>query len=308
MVFNYHRIGNCQDCFLDQQVYSTDADGLDQQIRIVKRMSDLLHPKEAMDLIARGLPLKRPASLLTFDDGYHDNFSVALPVLEAHGASAFFFLVTDYLDHPFQVSWWDKIAFLTRRCIGKRIQIRELQHQAWSVDERNVNAVITDLLAAYRGPVRDEAGFMRDLESCAGGGIDRAPQRVFMDWTEARALVRRGMGVGVHSHTHPIMSRLDEEGQRRELVHSRARLDQELGIECGALAYPVGTRCAFTETTKRIARELGFRCAFSYAGGANEAGALDPFDIKRVAFPSYAGPARSRSVMSMMRLSGQVWF
>lgn len=308
LVFNYHRIGRHKDCSFDREVYSCDAEGLDQQIRIIKRLTDLIHPEEAMDLIARGLPLRRPTSLLTFDDGYLDNYSTALPVLQAHGASALFFLVTSYLDDPHQVPWWDRIAFLVRGCIGKRIEIGELRPQAWTVDDDNVDDVIAQLLARFRTDVCDEAGFIRELERCASGGLQRSAERLFMDWSQAEAMVRQGMVVGCHTHTHPILSRLDEDGQRAELALSKSRLEQRLGIVCNALAYPVGSPTAFNETTKRIAREIGFRCAFSYTGGTNATATLDPFHVHRVSFPSYATPARSRSVVSMMRLSGQPWF
>jgi peptidoglycan/xylan/chitin deacetylase (PgdA/CDA1 family) len=308
LVFNYHRVGRYQECEFDRGVYSVDADGLDEQIRIIKRLTDLVHPDEAVDLIARGLPLRRPVSLLTFDDGYLDNYSTAIPVLETHGASAIFFLVTSYLDDPHQVAWWDKIAFLARRCVGKRIEIAEMRPRVWSVDADNVDAVISEMLAYFRTSVRDEAGFIRDLERCAGGGLDRSPERLFMDWTEAADIIRRGMVVGGHTHTHPILSRLDEAGQRHELSHSKALLEERLGIPCNALAYPVGSATAFSETTKRVAREVGFRCAFAFDGGSNQAGSTDAFAVKRLSLPAYAGSARNRSVVSTMRLSGQPWF
>ena len=48
------------------------------------------------------------------------------------------------------------------------------------------------------------------------------------------------------------------------------------------LAYPVGSATAFTETTKRLAREAGYQLAFSYYGDTNRAGHFDPFDVRRV--------------------------
>lgn len=40
----------------------------------------------------------RPGVCLTFDDGYEDNFLVALPILEAYGIKASFFIATDFID------------------------------------------------------------------------------------------------------------------------------------------------------------------------------------------------------------------
>ncbi len=308
LVLNYHRIGRCEESELDRQVFSADTEGFDEQLRIIKRQSDLLHPMEAFDLIRRGLPLKRPAVMITFDDGYLDNYTEALPVLKANGVSACFFLVTGYLDDPYQVTWWDKIAYLVRQCAGDTIELTEPRLFRRYVHNGNVDDVINELLAIYRDEAPDEERFLAQLAANAGIEFNSLAERPFMNWSEARSMLDQGMVLGLHTHTHRILSRLDEDGQRFELSHSKVRMTEQLGVSCDVLAYPVGTTSAFNATTKRLVKEAGYRCAFSFGSGTNAPGAVDPFDVKRVALPSFASPARSRSAVSMMKVTRQVWF
>ncbi len=55
----------------------------------------------------QGTPLPEKPVILTFDDGYRDNYENALPLLQEFGKTAMFFVVTDYIDagNPLYLSW-----------------------------------------------------------------------------------------------------------------------------------------------------------------------------------------------------------
>ena len=97
------------------------------------------------------------------------------------------------------------------------------------------------------------------------------------------------MTIGSHTVTHPILAALPEDDQHRELVDSRERIGQMLGAKPDLLAYPVGGPTAFTEVTKRLAREAGYRAAFRYFGSHNVPAADGPVrhqPLRRRARPS----------------------
>src|SRR5262249_31135534 len=121
-------------------------------------------------------------------------------------------------------------------------------------------------------------------------GIDSSvgdPSRdLFLTWDHARQMLASGMSIGSHTDHHPWLSRLSEADQRSELVESRARIEAELGRSITALASPFGVADAFNITTKRLAREAGYRLAFSLSQRVNRPEATDPFDVHRVAVGS----------------------
>ncbi len=62
---------------------------------------------ELVEHLNQGTPLPENPVILTFDDGYRDNFENAFPLLQEFDMTAMFFVVTDYIDagNPFYVSW-----------------------------------------------------------------------------------------------------------------------------------------------------------------------------------------------------------
>jgi peptidoglycan/xylan/chitin deacetylase (PgdA/CDA1 family) len=103
-----------------------------------------------------------------------------------------------------------------------------------------------------------------------------------------------------------VLSQLQPEHQRQELAESRALLTEQLGIQVDTLAYPVGNAASFSDQTQRLARELGYRTAFSFYGGTNLPGMTPPFDVKRVGVGYQSWP-RYRVQASMCRLTGNYW-
>jgi peptidoglycan/xylan/chitin deacetylase (PgdA/CDA1 family) len=57
--------------------------------------------------LTQGVPLPQKPVVITFDDGYRDVYENAFPVLRAHGMTATFFVITDFLDEqrPLYLSW-----------------------------------------------------------------------------------------------------------------------------------------------------------------------------------------------------------
>ena len=99
---------------------------------------------------------------------------------------------------------------------------------------------------------------------------------------QARSLIASGMSVGSHSQTHRDLGRLTEHEQRAELAGSRQILEHELGGAIATFAYPYGWPGTYDASTTRLAREAGYRVAFSSLEGINRPGATDPFAVRRL--------------------------
>jgi peptidoglycan/xylan/chitin deacetylase (PgdA/CDA1 family) len=97
-------------------------------------------------------------------------------------------------------------------------------------------------------------------------GDDRPGERCAMTWDELRDVVARGHVVACHTTTHCAVSSISTPGNaRRELLHSRERLEEELGIEVQTLAWLLGSPYGEHDRADAAVREAGYRLIFSNA-------------------------------------------
>ena len=113
LVLNYHRLGTTVGNELDDATFSATADALRQQMAYLKRWFAMPPVHEVLDALARG-QFDQPTALVTFDDGYRDNYELGLPVLRSLDVPACFFVVSGYLDAP-SLPWWDHVAYAVKR-------------------------------------------------------------------------------------------------------------------------------------------------------------------------------------------------
>jgi peptidoglycan/xylan/chitin deacetylase (PgdA/CDA1 family) len=119
-------------------------------------------------------------------------------------------------------------------------------------------------------------------------------------------MVSGGMAIGSHTVMHQVLSQMSPDRQFEELSHSRTLFEEKAGIQVDSLAYPVGRPGCFSEQTQKLAREAGYRAAFSFYGGTNLSGGTAPFDVRRISGGSASWP-RFRVQASVCRLTGAYW-
>ncbi len=308
LVLNYHRIGNAQDDLFDPGVFSATADELDHQISYLKSRVSLVTLEEALALIdgtsketTRGCRV-----LITFDDGYLDNYSLAYPVLRSHGVQGVFFVATSMVGSC-HLPWWDRIAYLMKTAQKRRFTLGYPAELTIDMDEKGLDESLREVLRLYKRPQNsDPARFMRELSDAAKGKELPETLRRFLSWDEAREMTAGGMAIGSHTHSHHVLSQLEPVRQLEELSRSRAILKEQLGVAPDAIAYPVGGKTSFTDQTQNAARETGYRAAFSFYGGVNSPGNISVFDVKRIGIGGQSWN-RFRVQTVVCRTTGKYW-
>jgi peptidoglycan/xylan/chitin deacetylase (PgdA/CDA1 family) len=282
-VLNYHRIGNAAECQYDSGVFSANEEQLSEEIAFLKRNFHIVKLAEVLETVEGKQKPHEAQVLLTFDDGYIDNFTKAFPILRAHGVQAVFFIPTMFIGTN-HFTWWDRIAFIVKGSLKTFVSLPYPSPRQFDLARDGKCHVIDELLSMYKsGDVGDPDRFLGTLEEAFDAPSPQSTDRCFMNWDEVRALARGGMSIGAHSHTHEILAGLSEERQLEEVTKSKALLEDHLGTVVNALAYPVGLRNSFSSTTQAAAQKGNYRVAFSFYGGLNDWGEIDRYDIRRQA-------------------------
>jgi len=291
LILNYHRIGDAVQTLYDSGTFSCTVDELDWQVRYLKRNFPIVTLDQAADIVhGRSAPSKTSV-LITFDDGYRDNYDAAFPVFAKHQVSASFFLPTSYIGTGY-LPWWDLIAYIVKTSRESRIALTYPESVEFDVTPAHRAHSIMGILKLFKRPsMTDTERFISELETvCGSVRPAESAERCFLNWDEAREMHRGGMCFGSHTHTHEILGKLPYERQLEELETSRAIMERELEQNIDSLAYPVGRPDCFSEITYRALAAAKYQTAFARDSGINRAGQIQPFNVLRCSIDGISLP------------------
>jgi peptidoglycan/xylan/chitin deacetylase (PgdA/CDA1 family) len=279
LVLNYHRIGHITNMpFLRDAISATPAD-FDRQLAFLARHTDVISGDDLPHVLRTG---RGRHILITFDDGYLDNYELAFPLLQRHGLTATFFICTGLLDDR-GLAWWDEISWMVRTSTRLELPVSSWFETPITLAEDREPA-IKAVIDRYRALPGDQtAAFLNHVAEATGTSraTPSLSRNLWMTWDHVREMRAAGMTIGAHTITHPILSRLPAECQLEEIAGSRARVGVEIGESPKLFAYPVGKPYTFNTDTRAALQSAGFSHAFSFYGGHQPFAPLDPYDVRR---------------------------
>ena len=183
---------------------------------------------------------------ITFDDGNHDFYARAWPVLEAAGLPATVYLTTYYCERnlpifPLVISYllWKRRGLVASCRLGDArdgvIDTRSPDGRKRTPDMIMLHAQDEDLSAVEKDQLA------RGVAGALGGDYDAIVRRRMlhiMNTTEVRELASAGVDFQLHTHRH--RSPLDESGYRAEIADNRARIETYSGRAPSHFCYPSG--------------------------------------------------------------------
>ena len=238
----------------------------------VVTVSDGLRKLRSGDLPAR-------AVAVSFDDGYQDNFSVALPILRQFNLPATFYVATGFIDGGRM--WNDTIIETVRRIDREKLDATDwgLGHlRTATLEDRRAAAATLISELKYRDRNTRER---QVLEIAHAAGVD-LPSGLMMQRSEVKALYDAGMEIGAHTVNHPILARTDIDDATNEIMRSREWLETLTGAPITSFAYPNGRPGEdYTDEHAHIVRRCGFENAVSTARGVANYSS-DVFQLPRI--------------------------
>jgi peptidoglycan/xylan/chitin deacetylase (PgdA/CDA1 family) len=286
IVFNYHRIKSNDNNFatpFDDDVFGPTVSQFKEQIKWLKQNAKILSEKELIDI----LDAKRVPSglnvLITFDDGYRDNYTLAYPVLKELNVPAILFIPTNLINTR-QIGWWDIIAYLIKNT-KKPYIIFEDEKFLLAVERKKTIDFFNNKMKLEKA--EKTVNLLKNLaEACEADMPDFDKQdSQLMTWEQIREVSKNNISIGAHTHTHRVLSALDLSTQKEEMTLSKTILEQEIGNRVNSIAYPVGDYQHFTQESCNIAEQVGYKLGFSFNTGVNYIKEINYFDIKRVGPP-----------------------
>jgi peptidoglycan/xylan/chitin deacetylase (PgdA/CDA1 family) len=263
IVLMYHRVGG------DDVFDGIDVPRFRRQMSWLQRNCTVIAPEDLEARLERPDRV-RPPVLLTFDDGYRDYHDRAFPILRELGLPALVFLSTAFMDEGGAL-WSDALRFAMLRTSRPQVELPWAPHEGHGLGtgparRAAFRAALRHLKRLPDGERRERLGALfRALGYAEAGPV---LDRQMMTWPEVEA-TRPLTRLGGHTHTHPILARVDAATQDREIATCRARIEDVCGVRPRWFAYPNGQPGDFTDETRAALRRHGFDLAFTASEGVN---------------------------------------
>lgn len=287
-VLTYHRVGEIPPGYLfDPDVIDVTPSEFDAHLKIIGRYFSVIGIDELVAHFA-GVPLPPNPLMITFDDGYADNYHAALPILQRHGLKATFFITTDFIEDR-RIFWWDRISYLFNKTKVQTLKLSFPTALEFDLEQEKDQAVKTLVTLIKEQYALDTERLLVELAQALDVAWDTEIEtaladELLMTWSQVKALQDGGMDVESHTRSHRVLYNLSAAELEEELVGAKTKLEAVLSKEIRAITYPVGRSMAALPAIYDAVRNAGYALGFTNASGLNaDRKNIDPYDIRRLA-------------------------
>jgi len=293
IVFTYHRIREDKETeiLFDDGVYGPTASQFEDQMRWLNEYTKIITEDEAVDIIKNHRYPSKPCSLITFDDAYIDNYTLAFPILQRLNVPAIFFVATKLINDC-QLGWWDIIAYLIKKSNKTTIAHGS---EYFFLDKSRQAAIRYFQRCVKTGQANNPENLLTWLSNACDVPLPSTELQCkeLMSWAQIKEVSQNKVAIGSHTNSHRILSTLSVEEQEHELSISKSILESKLGHEIRSISYPVGNYMCFTKDTQIIAEKCGYLVGFSFEPGENYNSHILPFSVNR-----FGAPQTGREMLS----------
>jgi peptidoglycan/xylan/chitin deacetylase (PgdA/CDA1 family) len=196
-----------------------------------------------------------------------------LPILQEFDCKCLFFVTGASVSHTATMLWYEELYLmllegpedLTLELLEVGLQTntnREEKRFLWWELVTKLSRFSPDRRTDLLRRIRMQLGLSERWD--AQYREDPACNRRFLvlDQAELQQLASAGMCIGAHTVSHPVLSQASADLVWTEISDSKSTIEQALGQEVRALAYPFGDSHSVTPREVEMAERAGFRCAF----------------------------------------------
>ena len=275
-VLTYHGISGSGDvvndyCFVSETEF-------DKQMQYLSKKFTVKTPSEAY---FGNEPTDKPVAVITFDDGFLNNYSHAFPILKKYNLPAIIFLSTNFIDKNDTV-WFCKVIYMIDNTMCKKINWNgkilniddsKKKRLASAYIQKDIKQLHPSLIINEISKLADLTGVEIELEGTPYNMLESSHIKEMYD--------SNLISFGGHTSNHSILTKLSEKESSKEIVESLKYISEFTGEPCNIFAYPNGGVEDFTLFHKDVLQESGVQLSFSMKDGLSSK-SDDLSEIKRL--------------------------
>jgi peptidoglycan/xylan/chitin deacetylase (PgdA/CDA1 family) len=297
LVLTYHRISEKPD-FEDSLKVSRAT--FERQIVFLKDHYHFLSGDQLTDILTYKKNYPEKSCLVTFDDGWADNYTNAFPILCKYNVPAMIFLSTDFIGTN-NAFWHEKLSnILKSKVVNNEMEqqivkylppeisgpIEQIMRLPYNSRQQLINDVIENMKRL--GP-RDIEHILYDLENIVH--MDRGEKKPSMlSWSQVKEMSQKDICFGSHTKSHAILTQHADADIAEEIQGAKTNIEKNLAKRVDFLAYPNGN---YNDTVVQETKKAGYLAAFTCIHGVNHYHD-DQYILKRINVKEYTSSGLTR--------------
>lgn len=251
-----------------------------RMLKLEEALEELYTSKETNQVCDRRTPL-----VLTFDDGYRDNYTHAFALACELGVPITIFLVTGYVESFQPFPWLEGKRLVTRTQVDKFAFEGHTYHLD-RFEERKALAQAIDFRLRHAKSLAEREVFLTRVREALAVPPSVTPDEKSMlplTWDEIREMEESGwVSFGAHTMHHLMLANLEDSSEvNREIGQCRPLLEQNLGYPVRIFAYPFGRPEEVGNEAPRAAKKAGYDWVVTTVYGINTP-QTDPHQLHRI--------------------------
>lgn len=239
------------------------------QMALIARRFHVITLDDLVESVDSHRRVPRRSVIITFDDGYRDNYEIAAPILVRYGLRAAFYITVASIGNGAQPPWFcrlrhafrfGKVSHWHNPYDGKMMSLCD--------EDRRDTAFMAacEQCASLTGDCQHE--FVRAIEGALNAPPFLHPEQLMMKWEQIRTLHEAGHIIGSHTLTHPNLAHTSPHDLLHELRTSKRILERELNAPVVHFSYPSPIlQPHWTKTTVAATHDAGYRTAVTCTEG-----------------------------------------
>jgi len=249
--FTDHEHSGCENC-QHKHLLATKFEAF---LKHLKKHYQIIALDDLLQAQQNDVALPRRAVVLTFDDGFLSNYTLAYPLLKQYEAPATIYLATEFVDVGKPI-WTDRIDYAFHAAGRSPTELKAAKSQLKKLPQEQVEIAVCDW----------EAKLHVETLDCRQQGTP--PIYAPLSWDHIREMKASWLiTFGAHTHTHKILGRCQMDTVRAELTLSKSIIEDRLGQRCDHFCYPNGSHGDFSQETEECVSEVGFRSSVTTLNG-----------------------------------------
>jgi peptidoglycan/xylan/chitin deacetylase (PgdA/CDA1 family) len=274
----FHRVHPCPERHLYHDNYFSECGLIALLEHCLRSGVDVVDIDEALRRLREDSP--RYFVILTFDDGYRDNYTRVRPIMNRFGLPFTVFVCSSIIERTFDY-WWGGLVELFKSCDDVDLEPMNVSFRLRNQKERET--ALHRVIKWVDEDVAIRSGELRETFRRYGVSPSDLLDQDAMTRREVQTLSEDPLAtIGGHGFSHRPLAALTETDAKREIVLNREHLEKITGQQVIHFAYPFGGQAACNWREAELVRSAGYRTAFTTRiGNLFPQHSTDPYMLPR---------------------------